>query len=66
MEVEFPATLSNDISVTETLNTNRAWVREFAKAFESLGKDLWIVFPDASEAKYHLAFTYLYILSEEY
>lgn len=51
MEVEFPSTLSNDISVTETLNTNRAWVREFAKAFESLGKDLWVVFPDASEAR---------------
>ena len=66
MEVEFPATLSNDISVTETLNTNRAWVREFAKAFESLGKDLWVVFPDASEARCPPDLTHLCILFFEY
>jgi len=50
IEVEFPAMLKNDISVIETLDTNRVWVREFAKAFESLGKDLWVVFPDTKEA----------------
>ena len=54
LEVEFPALLKNDISVTETLNTNRKFIREFVKSFTSYGPDLWIVFPDQSECRYIL------------
>jgi len=51
LEVEFPALLKNDISVTQTLNTNRKFIREFVKSFTSYGPDLWIVFPDQSECR---------------
>ena len=50
IEVEFPPLLKNDISVGETLDTNRLFVKEMAKSFESYGKDLWLVFPDQKEA----------------
>ena len=49
IEVEFPVSRKSDLSVSETLDTNRKFVREFAKNWASLGKDLWIVFPDAKE-----------------
>ena len=50
IEVEFPPLLKNDISVGETLDTNRLFVKDIAKSFETYGKDLWVVFPDAKEA----------------
>lgn len=49
IEVEFPANRKSDLSVTETLDTNRGFARDFVKAFSTLGKDLWLVFPDRSE-----------------
>jgi len=52
IEIEFPSNRKNDLSVTETLDTTRAFVREFVKdsAFSSLGKDMWVLFPDKSES----------------
>jgi len=50
IEVEFPATLSNDISVTETLDESRRFAREFIKSFAEYGKGLWVCFPDKNEA----------------
>lgn len=49
IEVEFPANRKNDLSLGETLDTNRQFTRQFANAFESYGKDLWILFPDKKE-----------------
>lgn len=49
IEIEFPANRKSDISVTETLARNRIFVRNFVKAFESYGRQLWIVFPDGNE-----------------
>ena len=50
IEIEFPANRKSDLSVTETLDTNRRFAREFAQSFSSLGKRLWMVFPDRKEA----------------
>ena len=50
IEVEFPPLLKSDISVGETLDTNRLFVKDMVKSFESFGKDLWLVFPDQKEA----------------
>ena len=52
LEIEFPATRSNDPSVTETLDRTRAFTRDFIMDpfFQKLGKRLWVVFPDAKEA----------------
>eukprot|EP00607_Mallomonas_marina_P005649 CAMPEP_0182432236 /NCGR_PEP_ID=MMETSP1167-20130531/54968_1 /TAXON_ID=2988 /ORGANISM="Mallomonas Sp, Strain CCMP3275" /LENGTH=260 /DNA_ID=CAMNT_0024619485 /DNA_START=194 /DNA_END=976 /DNA_ORIENTATION=- len=50
IEIEFPPNRKSDLSVTETLDTNRAFVREFAKAWKEYNRDLWVVFPDANEA----------------
>lgn len=50
IEVEFPANRKSDLSVTETLDTNRRFARDFAQSFSSLGKKLWMVFPDRKEA----------------
>jgi len=52
LEIEFPATRSNDPSVTETLDRTRAFTRDFIKDdfFQKLGRRLWVVFPDANEA----------------
>ena len=49
IEVEFPANRKNDLSLGETLDTNRQFTRQFANSFESYGKDLWILFPDKKE-----------------
>ena len=40
IEVEFPANRKSDLSVTETLDTNRRFVRDFVAGFSALGKDL--------------------------
>ena len=40
IEVEFPANRKSDLSVTETLDTNRRFVRDFVSRFSALGKDL--------------------------
>lgn len=50
IEVEFPISRKSDLSVSETLDSNRKFVFEFAKAFKNYGKDLWVVFPDNKEA----------------
>ena len=50
IEVEFPSNRKADLSVTETLDTNRRFARDFADSFASLGKSLWMVFPDRKEA----------------
>ena len=50
IEIEFPANRKSDLSVTETLDTNRKFARDFAQSFSSLGKKLWMVFPDRKEA----------------
>ena len=50
LEIEFPALLKNDISVSETLNANRRFVRKFCDSFKEYGKDLWVIFPDQGEA----------------
>lgn len=50
IEVEFPANRKSDLSVSETLDTNRGFTREFVKPFENLGKNLWVVFPDQKES----------------
>lgn len=50
IEVAFPENRKSDISVTESLDTNRAYSKEFAKAFSEFGKDLWILFPDKKES----------------
>lgn len=49
IEVEFPANRKNDLSLGETLDTNRQFTRQFVNAFDSYGKDLWILFPDKKE-----------------
>lgn len=49
IEIEFPANRKSDLSVTETLDTNRAFTRNFCASFSNLGKDLWVVFPDRKE-----------------
>ena len=49
IEVEFPANRKNDLSLGETLDTNRQFTRQFANAFASYEKDLWILFPDKKE-----------------
>eukprot|EP01041_Mallomonas_annulata_P001579 gene1579-3052_t len=49
LEIEFPSNRKSDLSVTETLDTNRMFVREFVKSWSEYGKDLWVVFPDATE-----------------
>jgi hypothetical protein len=49
IEVEFPANTISDLSVTQTLDTTRVFVREFVKTWEDLGSDLWVVFPDNKE-----------------
>ena len=47
IEIEFPPSRKNDLSVGETLDTNRKYVGEFVKQFASL--NLWLVFPDKKE-----------------
>ncbi|KAJ1426043.1 hypothetical protein B484DRAFT_450837 [Ochromonadaceae sp. CCMP2298] len=49
IEIAFPEKLKNDISVTESLDTNRLFTRELVKKFSSYGKDLWVLFPDSGE-----------------
>lgn len=49
IEISFPEIINNDISVTESLNLNRAFVLEYIKAFTSYGKNLWVLFPDNKE-----------------
>ena len=49
IEIEFPANRKNDLSLGETLDTNRLFTRNFANAFASYEKDLWILFPDKKE-----------------
>jgi Domain of unknown function (DUF1995) len=49
IELEFPANRKNDLSLGETLDTNRQFTRQFVEAFASYGKDLWILFPDKKE-----------------
>lgn len=51
IEIDFPPNRKSDLSVTETLDTNRAFIREFSRAWLDYGKDLWIVFPDADESR---------------
>jgi hypothetical protein len=46
IELEFPANRKNDLSLGETLDTNRAFTRQFINAFDKYGKDLWIIWPD--------------------
>lgn len=46
IELEFPANRKNDLSLGETLDTNRAFTRQFINAFDEYGKDLWIIWPD--------------------
>jgi len=50
IELAFPENRKNDISVSESLDTNRQFVKEFAKNFNSYGKNLWIIFPDRKES----------------
>ena len=50
IEVEFLPNRKSDLSVSETLDTNRKFSREFVKSFRDLGKDLWLVFPDQKES----------------
>ena len=47
IEIEFPPSRKNDLSVGETLDTNRKYVGEFVKQFAS--QNLWLVFPDKKE-----------------
>ena len=49
VEIEFPPNRKSDLSVSETLDTNRAFVREFVKTWSDYGRDLWIIFPDSKE-----------------
>jgi len=52
IEIEFPTTRGNDPSVSETLDRSRTFAREFLKDsyFTKLGKELWVLMPDAKEA----------------
>jgi hypothetical protein len=56
IELEFPANRKNDLSLGETLDTNRAFTRQFINAFDKYGKDLWIIWPD-KKVQYKLAYT---------
>ena len=47
IEIEFPPSRKSDLSVGETLDTNRNFVGEFVKQFASV--NLWVVFPDKKE-----------------
>lgn len=51
IEIEFPPSLSNDVSVTETLDSSRKFTREFIKSLSEYKKSLWVCFPDKKEAK---------------
>lgn len=51
IEIAFPENRKSDISVSESLDTNRAFAKEFAKSLASYGKSLWILFPDNKELK---------------
>jgi len=50
IEIEFPPSRKSDISVSETLAQNRVFVRQFVKSWSTLGKSLWVLFPDNKEA----------------
>ena len=50
IEIEFPPSRKSDLSVTETLDANREFVRRFISKWSHFREDLWVVFPDASEA----------------
>jgi hypothetical protein len=56
IELEFPANRKNDLSLGETLDTNRAFTRQFINAFDKYGKDLWIIWPD-KKVQYKLEYT---------
>jgi hypothetical protein len=49
MEIEFLPNRKNDISVVETLDTSRDFVRQFVNSFKEYGKNLWLIFPDNKE-----------------
>ena len=49
IEVSFPENRKSDLSVSESLNTNRAFAKEFARKFSNYGKGLWVLFPDNKE-----------------
>lgn len=53
IELEFPSVKGKlDVSLGETLDANRNYVRELAKTFSAqMGKALWTVFPDDGEAE---------------
>ncbi|CAN0160461.1 unnamed protein product [Pylaiella littoralis] len=53
IELEFPPVRGKlDISLGETLDANRSFARELARTFSArMGKGLWLVFPDDSEAE---------------
>lgn len=51
IEIAFPEIRKSDLSVTESLNTNRAFVKEYVKSFSSYGKNVWVLFPDNKELK---------------
>lgn len=54
IEVAFPESRKNDISVTESLNINRAFAFEYttiiAREFQCTKNDIWLIFPDKGEA----------------
>jgi hypothetical protein len=49
IEVEFPANRKSDLSVSETLDTNRGFVQDFVTSFSTYKKGLWVIFPDRKE-----------------
>jgi hypothetical protein len=51
IEVEFPISRKSDFSVSQTLDENKKFVREFVKTWSSLGKDLCVLFPDDKERR---------------
>lgn len=51
IEIEFPPSRKSDVSVSETLAKNRIFTRGFVRSWSSsLGKRLWVLFPDNKEA----------------
>ena len=54
IEVAFPENRKNDISVTESLDTNRAFSFEYARLLSKetsyTKEEFWVLFPDKGEA----------------
>eukprot|EP01038_Epipyxis_sp_PR26KG_P004070 gene4070-5814_t len=50
IEISFPENRKSDLSVSESLDTTRDFVKEYTKSFSNYKKDLWVVFPDRKES----------------